>query len=138
MTGEELYKALLLDHARKPRNKGDLSDADQVCRGSNPRCGDEIDLGLYFEDGQLDRVKFRGRGCAICIASASMLTEVAGGSPESVLDLCDAMHDWFDPGAARDQAPCDELLALGPVRAHPARHRCALLCWDALRSSMNG
>lgn len=136
MSTEALYKKQLLDHARKPRNRGDLDGADLRCRGSNPRCGDEVELGLYRSNGVIERLRFRGRGCSICIASASLLTETAVGPVAEAAALCGAMHDWFadaDPGLP---APRPELAPLGPVRAHPARHRCVLLSWDALRQAL--
>ena len=133
---EALYKQQLLDHARKPRNKGDLSGADRIARGSHPRCGDEIELGLFLDGDRVERVEFRGRGCSICIASASMLTEAAHGERDDLLALCNTVQDWFDPKNARDEAPRESLQALGPVRAHRARQRCALLSWDALRDAL--
>lgn len=133
---EALYKQQLLDHARKPRNKGDLSGADRTARGSNPRCGDEIELGLYLDADRIERIEFRGRGCSICIASASLLTEAACGRREEVLALCENVYAWLDPGNSHDQAPCESLQALGPVRAHRARQRCALLSWGALRDAL--
>ncbi len=136
MSTEALYKQQLLDHARKPRNRGDLDDADRCCRGTNPRCGDDVELGLYLERGNVKQLRFRGRGCSICMASASLLTESATGPAGDVAALCGAMHQWFadaDPGAP---APLPELAVLGPVRAHPARHRCVLLSWDALRQAL--
>ncbi len=136
MSTEALYRAQLLDHARKPRNRGDLEGADLRCRGSNPRCGDEVELGLYLEDDTLCQLRFRGRGCSICIASASLLTEVATGSLDDAASLCGAMHDWFAATESEAPAPRPELAPLGPVRAHPARHRCVLLSWDALRQAL--
>ena len=136
VSSEALYKEQLLDHARKPRNRGDLEDADLRCRGSNPRCGDEVELGLYLDDGALDQLRFRGRGCSICMASASLLTEVATGSVDDAAALCGAMHDWFAAAEPEAPPPRPELAPLGPVRKHPARHRCVLLSWDALRQAL--
>jgi nitrogen fixation NifU-like protein len=133
---QALYKEQLLDHARKPRNRGDLDDAEVRCRGSNPRCGDEVELGLYLEDGTLSQLRFQGRGCSICMASASLLTETATGSLEEAASLCDAVHEWFSGAEPEAPAPRSELAALGPVRSHPARHRCVLLSWDALRQAL--
>ena len=136
MSTEALYKKQLLDHGRKPRNRGDLDGADLRCRGSNPRCGDEVELGLYLEEGDLSQLRFRGRGCAICMASASLLTETATGPIADAVALCEAMHDWFADADTGLSAPRPELAALGPVRAHPARHRCVMLSWDALRQAL--
>ena len=136
MSTEALYKEQLLDHARKPRNRGDLDDADLRCRGSNPRCGDEVELGLYLNTGALEQLRFRGRGCSICMASASLLTEVATGSLQDAAALCAAMHDWFAVAEPKAPPPRPELAPLGPVRKHPARHRCVLLSWDALGQAL--
>ena len=72
---EELYREVILDHSRRPRNFGELPDATVRVRGDNPACGDEIDVALKFgDDGRLEQVKFTGHGCAISQASASMMT----------------------------------------------------------------
>jgi len=135
----KLYKSVLLDHFRHPRNKGDLEGADIVCRGSNPRCGDEIEVGLFFQGSFIDKVKFRGRGCSICIASASMMTEVVSGrSTDEARQLCDSMQNWFgqSSGLEISEAP-EELEALSAVREYPARRRCVLLSWEALSDAIN-
>ena len=75
MAANTLYKEVLLEHFHQPRNKGGLQGADVLRRGSNPRCGDEIEVGLFLQGDRLERVKFRGRGCSVCIASASLMTE---------------------------------------------------------------
>lgn len=139
MPTKNLYKSVLLDHFHHPRNKGDLEGADIVCRGSNPRCGDEVEVGLYVHNKFIDKVKFRGRGCSICIASASMMTEaVSGCSAEEAQHLSDSMHGWFghSSGTEMSEAP-EELEALSAVREYPARRRCVLLSWEALTAAIN-
>jgi len=141
MIAQDLYKETLLEHYRHPRNRcdGPIQDADAVERGANPRCGDEIEIGIFLQDEKIRHVQFRGRGCAICIASASMLTEaVAGLSVASTRILCEQMHDWFgdiDP-AAGALLP-DGLQALAAVRQHPARQKCVLLSWEALADAID-
>jgi len=141
MPGENLYKSVLLDHFHHPRNKGDLSDADVVCRGSNPRCGDEVEVGVYFHDDRIDRVRFRGRGCSVCIASASMMTEaVSGKRTDEARHLYQAMRDWFGQGSGGGdlQTAPKELEPLAAVREYPARRRCVLLSWEALADAIDG
>lgn len=139
MAAENLYKSVLLDHFHHPRNKGDLSDADVVRRGSNPRCGDEVEVGVVADDGRLGQVRFRGRGCSVCIASASMMTEaVSGRSAEEARHLCEVMRVWVGDGPGdRLQATPEELEPLSAVREYPARHRCVLLPWEALADAID-
>jgi nitrogen fixation NifU-like protein len=134
-----LYKSVLLDHFHHPRNKGDLEDADVVRRGNNPRCGDEVEVGLFVHGDFIDKVKFRGRGCSICIASASMMTEaVSGRSADEARHLCDSMQNWFGQSTGQVVGEAPEVLeALSAVREYPARRRCVLLSWEALADAIN-
>ncbi len=92
---EELYQEVILDHSRRPRNFGELSDAAVKVHGDNPVCGDEIHLGVKFGvDGGLEDIKFTGRGCAISQASASLMTmKLKGKSRADVLEMLRAFHD---------------------------------------------
>lgn len=139
MSNESIYKKVLLDHYRKPRNRGDLTDAEVVCRGSNPRCGDELEVGVNFDGDTLQKVQFRGRGCSVCLASASMMTEAVNGtSIESAESIYEDMKIWFDTGTERDSVtPPESLRALDAVREHPARRRCVLLAWEALHDAID-
>lgn len=126
-----LYKEALLDHFKSPRNyrREAFSSAYLTARGRNPRCGDDVEIGLRFEQGVVVEAGFRGRGCSICIASTSLLTEaVVDLEQVELLALHAQVQDWSE-----DQAtlPTD-LLALDAVRSSPARKRCALLGWNAL------
>lgn len=141
MSDRSLYKDVLLDHYRHPRNKcdGELEGADVVRRGSNPRCGDEVEVGLYLQDGRIDRVRFRGRGCSVCIASSSMMTEsVSGLQTDEIRQLCRHMRRWFEQGDGEGMAePPADLEALSAVREYPARRRCVLLPWEALAGALD-
>jgi nitrogen fixation NifU-like protein len=139
MPAVDLYKSVLLDHFHHPRNKGNLSDADIVRRGSNPRCGDEVEVGVYLKDQYIDKVRFRGRGCSLCIASASMMTEaVSGKRTHEAQHLYDAMQAWFGKGSGYEvQAAPKELEALSAVREYPARRPCVMLCWEALVAAID-
>lgn len=138
MTTQTAYKEALLDHYRHPRNKADTTDAQVTARGRNPRCGDDLEIGVDFDGDNLSRVRFRGRGCSICIASASMMTEaVAGGTRDQARRLSSFMHDWFSDDAADDADAPELLQPLSSVRAMPARKRCVMLAWEALDDALS-
>lgn len=139
MTTETAYKEALLDHYRHPRHKADPRGAQVVERGRNPRCGDDIQIGVDFDGDTLSDVRFHGRGCSICIASASMMTEsVSGTTREQARALTDLMYRWFDNDNPADDDIPETLRPLSPVRDMPARHRCVLLAWEALSAALAG
>jgi nitrogen fixation NifU-like protein len=134
---QHLFKAVLLDHYRHPRNHGRLDKADVVKRGRNPRCGDEVEVGVTFDGDKLEKVVFAGRGCSICIASASMMTEAVIGKNRSEADaLYRQITDWFSDDADMTRV-ASSLQALAAVRAYPARKRCVLLAWQALNEALS-
>ena len=138
MNAPEMYKDVLLDHFHHPRNKGDVAGLEHVHRGSNPRCGDELEVGVHLDGERLDTVRFHGRGCSVCIASASMMTEaVTGIGRAQALALSEAMRAWFaaPPGDSVPALP-EPLPALAAVQSHPARKRCVLLAWEALADAL--
>jgi len=141
MIVQDMYKEALLEHYRHPRNRcdGPIQGADAVERGANPRCGDEVEIGIFLQDEKIRDIKFRGRGCAICIASASMLTQaVAGLDAVSARALCEQMHHWFvDVEPAGEASLPEGLQALAAVRQHPARKKCVLLSWEALADAID-
>lgn len=134
-----LYKDLLMDHYRYPRNRGDLGNDHVIRRASNPRCGDDLEVGVRIEDDRLVSVRFRGRGCSVCIASASMMTEVvAGENRVAAQGLLRTMQDWFSSGdGSALPEPPGTLNALTAVRQYPARRRCVLLAWEALEDAIS-
>lgn len=126
-----LYKEALLEHAKYPRNyRREPFEATYItARGRNPRCGDDVEVGLRITDGRVDSVGFRGRGCSICMASTSMLTEaIAGGETQEIRGLYQQMITWAE-GLSPLPAKLEALLA---VQASPSRKKCALLGWSAL------
>lgn len=135
---EELYQEVILDHSRRPRNFGDLTDASVRVHGDNPSCGDEIDLGVKFSpDGSLEQIKFSGHGCAISQASASMMTmKVKGKSRTAAEEMVGAFHDLVT-GKTDDGAPAmGDLRLLRGVRKFPQRVKCAMLAWRALEEAL--
>lgn len=133
-----LYQEMILDHYRRPRNKGELVDADTSVTMKNPLCGDEIALHVRFGEESVDDLKFSGRGCSISQASASMMTQIVKGrSVEEIDVLCARFRDMVmgDTAAAGDDT-LGSLRSLSGVSRFPARVRCALLAWNALESAL--
>ena len=131
MSDPSLYKDILLDHFHNPRNRGELDSLQIVKRGSNPRCGDEIEIGVDCNDDMLETVRFRGRGCSTCLASASMMTECTKGmTTAGARNLAGEMNAWIV--GERETAPAEGVAALAAVKQHPARKKCVLLAWQAL------
>ncbi len=118
---DDIYREIILDHYRNPRNKGKLPHADVSTHDSNPLCGDEIDMHLKVEQGRIKDIKFEGRGCAISQASASMLTEMVLDKPLT---------------AVKDLAKDDILENIGLMNLGPARIKCALLSLKVLKMGM--
>jgi nitrogen fixation protein NifU and related proteins len=134
-----LYQELILDHYRRPRNKGTLENADASVEMKNPLCGDEICLQVAFEGASVCDLKFAGRGCSISQASASMMTQlVKGKSAKEIKALRNRFRDLMlgDPSAADDQE-LGSLRALSGVARFPARVKCALLAWNALETALS-
>lgn len=118
---DDIYREIILDHYRNPRNKGKLSDADVTIHDSNPLCGDEIDIHLKVEENKIKDIKFEGRGCAISQASASMLTEMILNKPLS---------------SVKNITKDDILENIGLMNLGPARIKCALLSLKVLKLGM--
>jgi nitrogen fixation NifU-like protein len=133
-----LYQEMILDHYRKPRNKGEIENADASVPMKNPLCGDEITLHLRFGSDRIDEVSFSGRGCSISQASASMMTQLVKGRPLAEVEtLRNRFRDMVmgDEAAAADSA-LGSLRALSGVARFPARVKCALLAWNALDTAL--
>jgi nitrogen fixation NifU-like protein len=132
----DLYRDVILDHNRRPRNFGPLEPADASVEGFNPLCGDRLTVRLKMAGEQIADIRFEGQGCAISTASASLMTEaVKGGTRAEALALFERMHQMLTD----DDAPSDELgklAALSGVREYPARVKCASLCWHTLAAAL--
>jgi nitrogen fixation NifU-like protein len=135
---QELYREVILDHNRNPRNFGELADATRVVAGVNPLCGDKMTLYVKLGDGKIEDIRFKGTGCAISVASSSLMTERVKGLPVSAaLRLFDKVHELLT--TSHDHEPAaelDKLAALGGVREYPSRVKCASLGWHALKSAV--
>ncbi|HYT71253.1 MAG TPA: SUF system NifU family Fe-S cluster assembly protein [Gemmatimonadales bacterium] len=133
-----LYQELILDHYRRPRNKGTLEKATHAVSLNNPLCGDEIDLQLCVDGDAIRDVRFIGRGCSISQASASIMTQLLKDkSIPQALALAERMGAMMrgDETAARDKS-LGELRALAGVAKFPVRIKCALLPWNALTDAL--
>ena len=133
----DLYRDVILDHNRRPRNFGGLESADASVEGFNPMCGDHLTLRLKLDHGTISDIRFEGQGCAISTASASLMTEaVKGKSREQALRLFDRVHQLLTDDAAPPADELGKLAALSGVREYPARVKCASLCWHTLASAL--
>ncbi|MCC7068989.1 MAG: SUF system NifU family Fe-S cluster assembly protein [Burkholderiales bacterium] len=134
---EDLYQDLVLEHKRAPRHFGKLAAPTHEARGRNPSCGDDISVQLRIAEGELAEIGFVGQGCAICIASTSMMAEALYGKP---LAVADALRNRFRAVLTGDGDPDDaalgKLVSLAGVRRYPNRIKCALLGWHALAHAM--
>ena len=132
----DLYRDVILDHNRRPRNFGPLEHAQAVAEGVNPLCGDRLTLRLNLAEDRIENIRFEGQGCAISTASASLMTEaVKGKTRGEALALFDRVHLLLtdDEAGAEDLG---KLAALSGVREYPARVKCASLCWHTLASAL--
>ena len=130
---DELYKEVILDHYRAPRNKGKLDPHDVVLERNNPLCGDEIELFLRFDGDTLEGITFDGKGCSISQASASMMTEkVKGLSAKDANGLAQAIKALMAGDAEGDANALGDLVSLKGVVKYPVRIKCALLGWNTL------
>jgi nitrogen fixation NifU-like protein len=132
----DLYQALLVDHSKHPRNFGPMPDADRTAEGSNPLCGDELMLRLRMGGGRIEAIAFEGAGCAISMASASLMTLAVKNLPPREAEALSAkVAALVDGGDASDLG---DLSALAGVSRFPARVKCALLAWKALEAALTG
>ncbi|MBR9989242.1 MAG: SUF system NifU family Fe-S cluster assembly protein [Gemmatimonadetes bacterium] len=133
-----LFQELILEHYKRPRNKGELPDPDVSIHMKNPTCGDEVHLQMHVKDGVIANAMFVGEGCSISQASISMMTQLVKGKPvDEALGLAAQftrmMHG--DADAARDKRMGD-LRSLAGVAKFPVRVKCALLGWNALEEGV--
>lgn len=143
---EDLYRDLILDHARSPRHFGRLDDATHSAQGINPLCGDKLTLHLRVgEDGSIEASAFEGSGCAISVASASLLTDAVQGlrveAAEAAFNVVTDRLTGRDNVAVLASEPAlqerlEKLRALEGVREFPARVKCATLAWHALHAAL--
>ena len=135
---EELYQEVILDHARRPRNFGEIADAAVLVHGDNPACGDEIHLGVKFDAaGGLQDIKFTGHGCAISQASASLMTtKLKGKGRAEAMEMLRAFHHLVTDEVAEAPRMLGDLRLMQGVRKFPMRVKCAMLSWRAVQQAL--
>ena len=135
----DLYRDVIVDHNRNPRNFGRLGHPSRAADGHNPLCGDRLHLELELEGGRVKDVRFDGKGCAISTASASLMTEaIKGRTLPEVEQLFGTVHDMLTRRDAPVPPELGKLAALSGVREFPARVKCASLCWHTLNAALAG
>jgi len=134
---KDLYRDVILDHNRQPRNFGRVEAANRHAEGANPLCGDHLNLTLRLEGERIADIRFEGHGCAISTASASLMTEAVKGRERAEAQ---ALYARVHALLTREDAPADaglgKLAALSGVREFPARVKCASLCWHTLNAAL--
>ncbi len=137
-----LYQEVILDHNKRPRNFGELDGAGHRAEGNNPLCGDRLTIELELDGGRITDLRFRGQGCAISTASASLMTEaVKGKTVEEAEHLFDGFHEMLtgDPSVpAQASSEIGKLAVFSGVREFPVRVKCATLAWHTLQSALEG
>ena len=139
MALEDLYKEVILDHYKNPRNKRPMPEAELTCSRNNPLCGDEILVSAHVENGAVADVAFQGQGCSISQSSASMLTEaVKGKSVSDAEQLAADFRGMMSGDVEPDEDEFGDLAALKGVVKYPIRIKCAVLAWDVLQEALSG
>jgi len=157
---QSLYQRTVLEHCRSPRNFHAMDEPDRVAEGFNPLCGDRVTVYLrtpasdqpgrkgappFLEDGAsslpgvIAEISFEAAGCAICLASASMMTELLNGeAADEARKQAEQVLKAFKPGAENGLGDLGEIVALGNVRAYPSRIRCVTLPWKTFTAALEG
>ncbi|MGM9988670.1 MAG: Fe-S cluster assembly sulfur transfer protein SufU [Bacillaceae bacterium] len=134
-----LYRQVIMDHYKKPRNKGIVENEEDITINmNNPTCGDRIQLQLKVEDGKVVNARFDGEGCSISMSSASMMTQaVKGKTVEEALKLSKAFSDLMQGKEIDEDLDLGDIEALSGVAKFPARIKCATLAWKAMEKGVN-
>ncbi len=134
---KDLYRDVIIDHNRQPRNFGRLDPADAHAEGFNPLCGDRLELYVALEGERLKDLKFEGKGCAISVASASLMTETLKGKTRAEAQrYFDEVHALLTQAGHVPTLDLGKLAALSGVREFPVRVKCASLCWHTLNAAL--
>lgn len=133
----DLYQQVIMDHNKKPRNFRDMADANHLAHGNNPLCGDALVVYVKLDGDVIEDVSFQGSGCAISVASASLMTEALKGKTlteaEAIYQQVHAQMTGDEP----DATALGKLAVLGGVREFPARVKCATLSWHTMHSALD-
>ncbi|MDQ0155290.1 Fe-S cluster assembly sulfur transfer protein SufU [Robertmurraya andreesenii] len=135
---DQLYRQVIMDHYKNPRNKGVLEDGSLTINMNNPTCGDRIQLTLRVEDGKVIDAKFEGEGCSISMSSASMMTQaIKGKTTEDAIKLSKIFSNMMLGNEYDDDIDLGDIEALQGVAKFPARIKCATLAWKAMEKGLN-
>lgn len=134
----DLYQETIIDHSKRPRNRGALAQSTHSAEGYNPLCGDRVKVEIKLEDGRVAAIGFEGAGCAISTASASLMTEaIRGKTPEEAESAFQKFHGLLTE--EKPPAPgLGKLAVFSGVREYPMRVKCATLAWHTLRAALRG
>jgi nitrogen fixation NifU-like protein len=136
---DDMYKEVILDHYKHPRNKREIPGAELRSTANNPLCGDEITVYAHVEDGSVADVAFQGAGCSISQSSASMMTEaVRGKTLDEAKHLTADFRSMMSGDTEPDEAVFGDLVSLKGVVKYPIRIKCAVLGWDVLQDALDG
>ena len=134
---DTLYRQVIMDHYKKPRNKGILNDGNLTIDMNNPTCGDRIRLTMKVENGIVVDTKFDGDGCSISMSSASMMTQaVKGKDIETALNMSKTFSEMIQGKEYDDSLDLGDIEALQGVSKFPARIKCATLAWKAMEKGL--
>jgi nitrogen fixation NifU-like protein len=134
----EIYRGRVLQHSREPHNFRHAENADREALGFNPLCGDKLTVHMKIGDNRVTDIGFEGSGCAISVASASMMTDAIMGQPvEEATKMIHEVQDMFGNGSTLKNIRLNELAALEGVRLYPSRIKCAMLAWTTLEAALN-
>lgn len=136
----ELYQEVILDHNKRPRNRGRVEEPTNEADGHNPLCGDQVHVTIHTQNGLIDAIAFEGQGCAISTASASLMTEAVKGK---TIEQAEAIFREFQdmvtsPNSEETYDDLGSLVALAGVREYPVRIKCATLPWHTLHAALIG
>lgn len=133
----ELYQEVILDHSRRPRNFGACPTCNRDAKGHNPLCGDRLTVQIDLQDDTIKDARFEGQGCAISVASASLMTEMVKG--KTVTDAKRLFHQFHTlvTGGEAGDLDLDKLEVLAGVRDYPVRVKCATLAWHTMMNALN-
>jgi nitrogen fixation protein NifU and related proteins len=134
---DQLYRQVIMDHYKNPRNKGSLEDGSLTVDMNNPTCGDRIHLNMKVEDGKVIDAKFDGEGCSISMASASMMTQIVKGKDvDTALKLSEVFSNMMQGKEYDEDIDLGDIEALQGVAKFPARIKCATLAWKAMEKGV--
>ena len=138
MTAPALYRDVVLDHYRNPRNRGELAGCTHAADGVNPLCGDSLRVELHCTRGRIDTMRFSGEACAVALATASMLSELVAGLDAAAVVALHRSFERLVRGEIEADRAFGPLNTLGELRRYPARRKCAELPWATLRAALAG